>query len=157
MVLIGSRPIKGYDGYYISPSGSVLGRKGYQLKPWKYGEYYVVKLYKGSKTKVESVHRLVATYFVDGYREGLEVNHKDGNKENNLYTNLEWVTSQRNTEHAVSKHYDMIDPQGNVVHIFNMANFCREHNLNNGHMFQVALGKEKQHKGWRRYEGKRCN
>lgn len=46
------------------------------------------------------VHRLVAYYFVDGYKEGLYVNHIDGNKENNHYTNLEWVTNEENVRLA---------------------------------------------------------
>lgn len=38
--------------------------------------------------------------FVDGYKEGLVVNHKDGNKLNNNASNLEWVTSSYNNKHA---------------------------------------------------------
>lgn len=46
-----------------------------------------------------SVHRLVALAFVDGYKEGLTVNHIDGVKTNNTPANLEWVTLSRNSEH----------------------------------------------------------
>lgn len=49
-----------------------------------------------------TIHRLVAKYFCDGYAEGLVVNHKDGNKTNNHYTNLEWVTQSENVKHAFS-------------------------------------------------------
>jgi hypothetical protein len=31
----------------------------------------------------------------------MTVNHKDGNKLNNYYRNLEWIESRKNTEHAV--------------------------------------------------------
>ena len=61
--------------------------------------------------KVENffMHRLVASAFcpvpsgllAKGYtKETLEVNHRDGNKHNNKWFNLEWVTSQQNIEHA---------------------------------------------------------
>lgn len=47
------------------------------------------------------VHRLVAQYFIpnNDFSKN-EVNHKDGNKQNNLYTNLEWVNKQENMKHA---------------------------------------------------------
>lgn len=48
------------------------------------------------------IHRLVAEYFCEGktYARN-QVNHIDGNKKNNNYTNLEWVTNQENMNHAV--------------------------------------------------------
>lgn len=48
-----------------------------------------------------AVHRLVAYQFVDQNSLWLTVNHKDGNKSNNYYQNLEWVTSRYNTYHAI--------------------------------------------------------
>lgn len=46
------------------------------------------------------VHRLVASYFCHGYRDGLCVNHKNGNKEDNRASNLEWVSLRQNSMHA---------------------------------------------------------
>lgn len=47
------------------------------------------------------VHRLVAKLFVDGETEEKNiVNHIDGNKMNNKYYNLEWVTRSENDLHA---------------------------------------------------------
>lgn len=48
------------------------------------------------------VHRIVAENFLDtpeNFKE-LYVNHIDGNKNNNHYTNLEWCTPTENMEHA---------------------------------------------------------
>lgn len=42
------------------------------------------------------VHRLVAELFVEGYKEGLVVDHIDGDKTNNVQTNLRWVTQSEN-------------------------------------------------------------
>jgi len=47
-----------------------------------------------------SVHRLVALVFVPGHFDGAEVNHKDGDKAHNHYSNLEWVTRAENNAHA---------------------------------------------------------
>ena len=52
------------------------------------------------KRKGFSVHTLVARAFCDGYKKGLIVNHIDGNKLNNYYKNLEWVTYKENSIHA---------------------------------------------------------
>lgn len=52
------------------------------------------------KNLIISVARIVAKAFVPGYSDGLEVNHKDGNPNNNYYQNLEWVTRSLNIQHA---------------------------------------------------------
>jgi len=46
------------------------------------------------------VHRFVALCFVDNPDRKPEVNHIDGNKQNNHYTNLEWATRQEQMVHA---------------------------------------------------------
>jgi hypothetical protein len=94
---------KGYENYSISNFGRVKNtRTDIILKPYKnnFG-YNTVNLYNTiiKKQKIFSIHRLVALYFVKGNK-SLIVNHKDGNKLNNNYTNLEWVTYSENNSHA---------------------------------------------------------
>ena len=98
--------IKEASNYEISNTGKVRNRislrtlKGRRNK----GGYLQVSL-KIDETKKFSnkyIHRLVAQYWIDNIENKKEVNHKDGNKENNNIENLEWVTSSENQKHRHS-------------------------------------------------------
>ena len=52
------------------------------------------------KRRYLRVGRLVGKCFVEGYQEGLVIDHIDGNKLNDVQENLEWVTISQNTQRA---------------------------------------------------------
>lgn len=98
------KPVPDYPAYEVSNFGRVKSfKQGKQriLKPiLKYGYFYVM-LYKVNKSKQISVHRLVAQLFIPNLDNKPEINHIDGNKQNNHVSNLEWCTSSENERHAV--------------------------------------------------------
>lgn len=61
-----------------------------------------LKIDETNKFSNRYIHRLVAIYWIDNPEDKREVNHKDGNKENNNINNLEWVTSSENQKHRHS-------------------------------------------------------
>lgn len=63
----------------------------------KSGRYYCISL---NNAPEKYVHRLVATYFCPNPEGKATVNHIDGDKSNNHYTNLEWMTHGENQLHA---------------------------------------------------------
>lgn len=65
----------------------------------KYG-YCTVILHIDKKQKYPTVHRLVAKAFISNPNNLPQVNHRDGNKQNNNVENLEWCTSSENVQHA---------------------------------------------------------
>lgn len=109
------RDVEGYKGYYqVSNLGNVLSlertittKRGYEFKckaktlqPTKARGYQTLRLRKNQKYKSFLVHRLVAIAFLPNPEGKKEVNHIDGNKENNRLDNLEWATHQENLIHA---------------------------------------------------------
>lgn len=106
------KTIKLLDEYEISNKGRV--RRSKPVKKWNgHGWYFlptnnlaVTKTKSGYlvvniQCKVRYIHRLVAASFLpDSPFYGMDVNHKDGNKENNIPINLEWCNRKHNINHA---------------------------------------------------------
>lgn len=97
-------PIKNYEGLYeVSDTGLIRNFKGQirSTKPNKNVQYLQVDLYKQNIRTHKYIHRLVAEAFIPNPNNLSEINHIDGNKQNNLVSNLEWVSKKENTEHAI--------------------------------------------------------
>ncbi len=96
--------IEGYDLYFVSDDGKIYSDKykeRRELSPRKNKRGYLyVNLCRNGKYKSVTVHKLVAKAFLPDYNTNLEVNHIDGNKENNNVLNLECVTRSMNIKHA---------------------------------------------------------
>lgn len=97
------KPIFQYeDCYLISDFGRIKSLKHNKImKPavsfWK---YLTVNLRKNQKLQGYLIHRLVAIAFIENIENKLEINHKDGFKNNNHISNLEWVSRSENCKHG---------------------------------------------------------
>lgn len=95
--------LDGYLHYKVSEDGRVYAPhlKKY-IKDYDNGlGYRAVKLRKtNGERKQHYVHRLVASQYIENVGNHSDVNHKDGDKNNNSVTNLEWLSHKDNLKHA---------------------------------------------------------
>lgn len=96
-------------GYYVSTYGGI--RRKLQNGRWRYLKtdsldrygYPRVVLKINEKNKSISIHRMVAETFIPNPEGKDQVNHINGDKQNNRASNLEWVTAKENMEHCYKK------------------------------------------------------
>lgn len=98
--------IEGFEDYYINNKGDIwskLSNKNIKSYVNESG-YLIATLYKQytNKNTKKRVHILVAESFANNPNPELYniVNHKDGNRANPLYTNLEWINKSGNALHS---------------------------------------------------------
>lgn len=89
--------IPGFDGYSVDSDGTVYGKTGSPLHPFKNWKGYLrVCIHQDGKRRYCTVHSLVLEAFVGPRPAGMQACHFDGNKENNRLDNLRWATASEN-------------------------------------------------------------
>lgn len=124
-----TKPIKGWeDKYSITNDGRVYSYfSNKYLKPvFDKDCYATVNLSRDNVVRKYKIHRLVAETFVDNPNNKQEVNHKDFNRSNNWFENLEWVTQEENDDwsklHGHNGRYD-IQKAYTFTNVFNGNSF----------------------------------
>ena len=176
------KDIPGYEGrYQASNLGNILAlnykrsHKPHLLKQSiTYDGYHRVCLGNGSRknTKRITVHILVAKTFIPNPENKPQVNHIDGNKDNNCASNLEWVTCKENIQHSIkiglrnpkNRHYLygsnhhcskpilQYDLQGNFIKKWgSQVEAAKYYNCDSCAISNCAVGHSKSYKGfiWR--------
>lgn len=98
------RDIEGYEGLYqVHREGYVRNARGHIMKPHVINTgYQSITLRRNRESKNFLIHRLVALAWVRNRKPEayLIVNHRDGNKLNCRWTNLQWCNNSMNILHA---------------------------------------------------------
>ena len=167
------KPIVGYeDRYVVSNEGEVKsldiyvnyrhGKRLYKgrIKPTYRNNrgYTIVALCKDNVSTYHLVHRLVAEAFVPNVDGKPQVNHIDGNIENNHASNLEWVTDNENKAHSSIAVGGTQRPKrrvklaneatGEVIVFDGLREAERALNLDHGTVMKVLRGKQRVHRGY---------
>lgn len=177
------KDIEGYVGHY---QASNLGRirsldrtftqwneagKKFSVKPLK-GKvmkgfsdkdgYLRINLTNEGKKTQHCVHRLVAQTFIPNPENKLEVNHKNGIKDDNAVLNLEWATRSENAIHALReglyepargerkngklKEYQVIEIHAlYATGSYTQAQLAEKYSIGSGTVSRIINGKEWSH------------
>lgn len=114
------------NDYEITRDGKIINKKTGRVRKPQHNQkgYQTIRL--GGMNYV--VHRIVAERYVPNPENKPQVNHIDGNKDNNSADNLEWVTNYENRQHA--KRTDLIARGEKCSYSklnWEIVNYIREH------------------------------
>jgi hypothetical protein len=127
-----------FKGYTIHSNGEVFNKDGHKISPQLINSgYLIVHLFSKGKRTAHTIHRIVATLFVPNPYKKKFVNHIDGNKLNNDYSNLEWVTGSENMKHGFAS--GLFDNSKEKARV-RMTEISREYGTRNGKSLSASKG-----------------
>lgn len=142
------------SSYLINEDGDIYSLKSNKIlsKSLDKDGYVHNSLYSDNKQIIDKRnHRLVGEMFLEKIEGKNIINHKDLNKLNNNYKNLEWCTTQENTQHAYDNgtfnRIKVICLNDNKI--FDSIKEAGEfYNIHKGHISKVCRGTRKHNKGY---------
>lgn len=162
------KDVEGYEGLYqvsnlgnvkrirfINKNVNVIRERSKAQKIRKDG-YLEVALYKNSNGKSIQVHRLVAKAFIPNPENKPQVNHIDGNKQNNNVENLEWVSISENALHSARqlrknvRKVEQYDLKGRYLATYSSITIAGEINgIREGSIANVLTGRRRKTYGYK--------
>ena len=155
------KDIPNFEGLYqVSNFGkikSIRNNKEKLIKILTSGNYNHVMLYKNNIQKNFTIHKLVASVFIDNPNNYEEINHKDENTRNNRVDNLEWCDHNYNINYGsrtkkakdkLSIKINQYDLNGNYIKTWNCMNDAIRF-YKNVHICDVCRGKRKIASGYK--------
>lgn len=157
------RDVPGYEDEYCASSiGEIMNKRtGRVLAKNKMGAGYIkADLWKNVVRTQTSAHRVIALTF-HGPDFGREVNHIDGNKENNRVENLEWCDKSDNRKHAIhvlnhpmpiicqAKPIVSIDVVTNEIVEYSSIEDAVSHGFTSAHIYRCLKNPHRTHRGKR--------
>jgi hypothetical protein len=157
-----AKPIKHYEDYKIDENGNVfLVNNNLPVRVCYSHGYKIVRLKNKHGAKFFRVHRLVAMcYHASKEFEGAVVNHLDGNKLNNHFSNLEWCTRAENVIHAYKiglhknaeqHHFSRLSNQDilNIKSLYSSGTsqvaLSKRYNVGQDHISRIINNKRRRH------------
>lgn len=147
--------VKEYPNYQVSHKGNIRSLnynrtgvvKNMIPKPDKWG-YLICVLRNKNGKKTLHIHRLISDVFIPNPNRLSQINHIDGDKNNNSINNLEWCSQSYNMNHAYK---NFLNPRqkgvvqknsnGNVLNVFRSAHEAsRVTGINRGNISNCCIG-----------------
>lgn len=140
------KKLENYPLYEVDTDGNVYSLKFNKERLMKqcynmFGYKHVSIVDKNGKRKTIHVHRLIAQAFIPNLLNKREVNHINGNKDDNSVKNLQWSTRLENMRHAHNNNLINIKGENHPTSKLTKNNVIEIYKLREAGMSNVAISK----------------